>query len=150
MELDVGCGTSGRLQVALIDEGWCIGCTICINICPVDAIIGAPKYMHTVVAQECTGCELCVQPCPTGCIEMCDVATHPQHEQLNANWTSARAKTAKIRFDARTARREKSQQERSVRIKRAALRHADLAAKRLAIDAAVARVKASRKKEVYE
>ena len=59
--------------VAIIDEQRCIGCTLCIQACPVDAIVGAAKQMHTVVAQECTGCELCVAPCPVDCIEMIPV-----------------------------------------------------------------------------
>lgn len=57
-------------SVALIDENICIGCTLCIQACPVDAIVGAAKQMHTIVASECTGCELCVQPCPVDCISM--------------------------------------------------------------------------------
>jgi len=56
--------------VALIDEQACIGCTLCIQACPVDAIVGASKQMHTVIAAECTGCDLCLPPCPVDCIEM--------------------------------------------------------------------------------
>jgi len=56
--------------VAVIDENLCIGCTLCIQACPVDAILGAAKQMHTVIAAECTGCELCVAPCPVDCITM--------------------------------------------------------------------------------
>jgi electron transport complex protein RnfB len=56
--------------VAVIDENVCIGCTKCIQACPVDAIIGASRYMHTVIAADCTGCELCIPPCPVDCIEM--------------------------------------------------------------------------------
>jgi electron transport complex protein RnfB len=56
--------------VAVIDEQTCIGCTLCIQACPVDAILGAAKQMHTVIGQECTGCELCVEPCPVDCIHM--------------------------------------------------------------------------------
>jgi len=55
---------------AIIDESNCIGCTLCIKACPVDAIIGAPKYLHQVIASECTGCALCVAPCPVECIHM--------------------------------------------------------------------------------
>jgi len=57
-------------RVALIDEPQCIGCTLCIQACPVDAILGAPKLMHTVIESECTGCELCLPPCPVNCISM--------------------------------------------------------------------------------
>lgn len=64
-------------QVAFIHEDLCIGCTKCIQACPVDAIVGAAKMMHTVIKSECTGCDLCVDPCPTDCIEMIDVPTTP-------------------------------------------------------------------------
>jgi electron transport complex protein RnfB len=57
-------------SVAVIDEHLCIGCTLCIQACPVDAILGAAKHMHTIIAQECTGCELCLPPCPVDCIRM--------------------------------------------------------------------------------
>jgi len=57
-------------KVALIDEEECIGCTACLDACPVDAIVGASRHMHTVLARECTGCELCVVPCPVDCIAM--------------------------------------------------------------------------------
>ncbi len=61
-------------MVAVIDEDICIGCKLCIQACPVDAILGAPKQMHTVIAAECTGCELCISPCPVECITMEPVA----------------------------------------------------------------------------
>ena len=61
-------------SVAVIDENVCIGCTLCIQACPVDAILGAAKQMHTVIASECTGCELCIAPCPVDCISMIPLA----------------------------------------------------------------------------
>jgi len=67
-------------QVAIIDEQTCIGCTLCIQACPVDAIVGAAKQMHTIVASLCTGCELCIAPCPVECIRM-----EPIGEKLD-NW----------------------------------------------------------------
>ena len=59
--------------IAVIDEQRCIGCTLCIQACPVDAILGAAKQMHTVIERECTGCELCVEPCPEDCIDMAPI-----------------------------------------------------------------------------
>ncbi|MBT0720919.1 electron transport complex subunit RsxB [Tatumella sp. TA1] len=67
-------------QIAWIDESNCIGCTKCIQACPVDAIVGATRAMHTVITDLCTGCDLCVAPCPTDCIEMRPVPT------TQANW----------------------------------------------------------------
>jgi len=74
--LDESCGEEAPARVALIIEKDCIGCTKCIQACPVDAIVGAPKLMHTVIESECTGCDLCVAPCPVDCIEM-PYASHP-------------------------------------------------------------------------
>ncbi|MGV6827463.1 MAG: electron transport complex subunit RsxB [bacterium] len=67
--------------LAVIREDECIGCTLCIQACPVDAILGAAKQMHTVIAEECTGCELCLPPCPVDCIDMV-----PEEETM-ANWS---------------------------------------------------------------
>jgi electron transport complex protein RnfB len=61
--------------VVEIDEQVCIGCTLCIQACPVDAILGAPKQMHTIIKGECTGCNLCIPPCPVECIHIVPVAT---------------------------------------------------------------------------
>ena len=69
LELDVSRGAAPP-QVAYIREAECIGCTKCIQACPVDAIVGAAKQMHTIIAQQCTGCELCLPPCPVECIRM--------------------------------------------------------------------------------
>lgn len=68
--LDPACGEEAPPTIALIDEEVCIGCTKCIQACPVDAIVGAAKLMHTVVPELCTGCELCIPPCPVDCIAM--------------------------------------------------------------------------------
>ena len=68
--LDPELGSEKPRRVAVIDEKKCIGCTLCIQACPVDAILGAPKFMHTVIASECTGCDLCLPPCPVDCIMM--------------------------------------------------------------------------------
>ena len=63
-------GTASLDQVALIDESICIGCNRCVPVCPVDAIVGAAQFTHTVIADECTGCELCLSPCPVDCISL--------------------------------------------------------------------------------
>ncbi len=84
-------GEQRPLAVAVIDEETCIGCTICIQECPVDAIAGARKLMHTVIAHECTGCELCIEPCPVDCIDMVPVPdAHTPELPLSAPAISAR------------------------------------------------------------
>lgn len=70
LPLDAGHGSEDVRKVAFIREAECIGCTKCIQACPVDAVLGAPQRMHTVIAAECTGCDLCVEPCPVDCIDM--------------------------------------------------------------------------------
>lgn len=72
-------GIEKSKAVALIDEQTCIGCTLCIQACPVDAILGSAKHMHTVIADECTGCELCLPPCPVDCIVMKPVGESIAH-----------------------------------------------------------------------
>jgi len=67
---DPSYGVTRAAQVAWIDEARCIGCARCLPVCPVDAIVGAPRFMHTVLAARCTGCELCITPCPVDCIEL--------------------------------------------------------------------------------
>lgn len=72
---DGGVEDAGAKKVAFIREAECIGCTKCIQACPVDAILGAARLMHTVIAEECTGCDLCVEPCPVDCIDMLPLTT---------------------------------------------------------------------------
>ena len=81
LELDAEHGTEAEAKtVAYIHEDICIGCTKCIQACPVDAILGAAQQMHTVIKSECTGCDLCVEPCPVDCIDMIPV------EQTIRDW----------------------------------------------------------------
>src|SRR5687768_11480157 len=103
MALDV----TSRVTVAVIDEKTCIGCTLCIPACPVDAIVGAAQRMHTVIASECTGCGLCIPPCPVDCIAMVATGESWTHEQRKL-----RAGQYRKRHDARAARlaRERADQ----------------------------------------
>ena len=84
-----------RASVALIDEARCIGCARCIDACPVDAIVGARGFMHTVVAELCIGCDLCLPPCPVDCIDVVPAS---------APWTADDARAAKRRAAARKRR----------------------------------------------
>jgi len=95
-----------RNQVARIDESRCIGCTLCIDACPVDAIVGAQRVLHAVIEPWCTGCKLCLAPCPVDCIEMLVL---PPGEQ---RWTAADAAAARERGRRRLARRSSAQGER--------------------------------------
>jgi Na+-translocating ferredoxin:NAD+ oxidoreductase subunit B len=72
-------GVEKPKAVAFIDEATCIGCTLCIQACPVDAILGAAKHLHTIITSECTGCELCVAPCPVDCISMETIGETPDN-----------------------------------------------------------------------
>ncbi|PMS28155.1 electron transport complex subunit RsxB [Paraburkholderia rhynchosiae] len=94
-------GVERPRPLAVIDEQLCIGCTLCMQACPVDAIVGAPKQMHTVVAELCTGCDLCVPPCPVDCISMPPVTG--ESTGWNA-WSQAQADAARERHDRREAR----------------------------------------------
>ena len=89
-------GQEQERTVAFIDEQWCIGCTLCIKACPVDAIIGTNKAMHTVIESACTGCELCIPACPVDCIEI-EIAT-PGKLGWQA-WSVQEAEAAKSRYE---------------------------------------------------
>jgi len=139
--------------VAIIDEAWCIGCTLCIKACPTDAILGANKAMHTVIEPWCTGCELCIPVCPVDCIQLENVtATRTGW----AAWSAPEALTARTRFETRQQRllQEAASHQRQMQAK-AEHKLADLAAhtkgtenapeadrKRAIIEAALAKAKA--------
>lgn len=124
-------GAEKPREVALIDEAACIGCTKCIEACPVDAILGASKLMHTVIADECSGCELCIAPCPVDCITMVPAGN-------SGDTIDARATVHRARYEARNARRERDRRERVVELetKKAALGGGS------AVQAAIARAQA--------
>ncbi len=100
--LDPQYGTEGPRALAVIDEGWCIGCTLCLDACPTDAIVGLNKRMHTVIEAHCTGCELCLPVCPVDCISM-EPAT-PGRSGWRA-WSPAQADAARQRYEIHSARR---------------------------------------------
>jgi electron transport complex protein RnfB len=91
-------------MLAVIREDECIGCTKCIQACPVDAILGSAKQMHTVIADECTGCELCVAPCPVDCI---DLLTFSENSLMTKKVDPNKKNVARIRFNNRQVRLEK-------------------------------------------
>jgi electron transport complex protein RnfB len=103
--LDPQCGQITPPLLAVIREAECIGCTLCIQACPVDAIVGAAKLMHTVIADACTGCELCIPPCPVDCIDL-RAAAAPKPRR-------AAAEDARRRFVARNVRVERTRSGKS-------------------------------------
>ncbi|MEB2654418.1 electron transport complex subunit RsxB [Pseudomonas siliginis] len=130
LELDISRGPAPP-QIAFIREAECIGCTKCIQACPVDAIVGAAKLMHTVLIDECTGCDLCVAPCPVDCIEMHPLPAHtiPVVGGLAFDLEEQRARAekrdhARQRFERRNQRllheEQQKQAEREARAARAA------------------------------
>ena len=99
--------------VAFIDESLCIGCTLCIQACPVDAILGATKQMHTILPSLCTGCDLCVAPCPVDCIVLYPVSG----EQTGWDaWSQTQADAARARHDFRTDRLQRERAENDARL----------------------------------
>ena len=147
-------GAEGPRLLAVIDEAWCIGCTLCLKACPVDSIVGAAKRMHTVLDDLCTGCELCVPVCPVDCISLVDAT--PGRTAWNA-WAAPQANEARERHAFHRLRLERDKTENDERLARkAAAKLADLPAasriddtaaldaKRAVIEAAMARARARR------
>ena len=142
-------GIEKPLTVAVIDESLCIGCTLCIQACPVDAIVGAAKRMHTVLPALCTGCDLCVPPCPMDCIAMGPVA--PPRA-----WTRADADASRARFESRKQRLVHESDDNDARLQAKAIAkldmlredpdqaEADTARKRAIVEAAIARARSRR------
>jgi len=146
-------GFEGPRTIAIIDEAWCIGCTLCIGACPTDAIVGSNKRMHTVIEPYCTGCELCIPACPVDCISL-----EPVDMALTgwSAWPQNLANLARQRYEARGVRLAREAQENDERLQAKALNKlADLPAhtlgtenvaeidrKRAIIEAALAKAKA--------
>jgi Na+-translocating ferredoxin:NAD+ oxidoreductase subunit B len=154
MPLDEQRGHEGPRLLAVIDEAWCIGCTLCIKACPVDCIVGAPKLMHTVIDAQCTGCELCVPACPVDCIAMVPVTPGLSGW---AAWSAGQADEARDRYRFHRERVARDKAENDERLAaRAQAKLADLAAastltdpaaleaKRAIVEAALQRAKAAR------
>lgn len=152
--VDPACGTEGPRTVAVIDEAWCIGCTLCIKACPVDCIVGASKRMHTVIESSCTGCDLCLPACPVDCIAMVPVT--PGRSGWDA-WSPAEALAARRRYAWHRERTQREARENDERLAaKAASRLAELPAhavqgdpdlverKRAVIEAALQRARARR------
>lgn len=152
LPLDPAHGVEGPRTVAFIREAECIGCTKCLQACPVDAILGSAKRMHTVIANECSGCDLCVAPCPVDCIDMLPLESPPHSAEREWQELRQRAVQYRARYDfnqARKARESALDEER--RAARAALAQRTqaqapdaAAAAKAAIAAALERVKAKK------
>lgn len=147
-------GLEAPRQLAVIDEAWCIGCTLCIKACPADCIVGAPKAMHLIVAAQCTGCELCVPACPVDCISLVNASGEASGWQA---WSAAQAAEALDRYRFRSERLAREKRENDARLQaEAQAKLADLPAasqisdpvvldrKRAMIEAALARARAKR------
>lgn len=156
LPLDPERGHEGPRALAVIDEAWCIGCTLCIKACPVDCIVGASKRMHTVLDQQCTGCELCLPACPVDCIAMQPVTGSLTGWQA---WSAEQADAARARYRFRQARLRREAAEHDARLAgKAAAKLADLERssapndqvaierKRAMVEAALARARAARRR----
>lgn len=139
----------GRTQprmLAVIDERRCIGCTLCIQACPVDAIVGGPKLMHTILAEDCTGCELCLPPCPVDCIDL--VPAQVQAAQPDWRWpeySPVQTRRAREQTRARIQRLRRQDRDKALRKKHLELKRGDARQYvREEIEAAVARARARR------
>jgi electron transport complex protein RnfB len=106
-------GHEGPRQLAVIDEAWCIGCTLCLKACPVDCIIGGAKQMHTVIDELCTGCELCIPVCPVDCISLVDVTGDRTGWDA---WSEDAARTARERYAFHRFRVERERREHDERL----------------------------------
>ena len=107
------CGTERPRPVAFIDPQKCIGCTLCIQACPVDAIVGASKQMHVVLTEWCTGCDLCIPPCPVDCISMLDVTG--KNTGWDA-WSQELADIARKRYHDREKRLDREEKDNDERL----------------------------------
>jgi electron transport complex protein RnfB len=152
--LDRERGIEGPRQLAVIDEQWCIGCTLCIKACPVDCIVGAPRRMHTVIDPLCTGCELCIPVCPVDCIALVDITSPATGWQA---WSAELAAQARQRYAEHQQRVARDREEHALTMaERAAHKLAELerhssiddpaalARKRAVVAAALAPARAAR------
>jgi electron transport complex protein RnfB len=126
--IDPQCGIERPRPVAFIDPQKCIGCTLCIQACPVDAIVGASKQMHVVISEWCTGCDLCIPPCPVDCISMIDVTKNQTGWDA---WSQDLANISRARYHDREKRLDREQKDNDDRLaKKAATKLAAVNAER--------------------
>jgi electron transport complex protein RnfB len=141
-------GIEGPRHLAVIDEAWCIGCTLCIKACPTDAIVGSNKCMHTVIDPWCTGCELCIPVCPVDCIALEPVTG--EHTGWAA-WSQPEADTARQRYEARKIRLAREAREHDERqIAKAEMKLADLPTHTKIEDGPGAQTEVDRKRAIIE